>query len=165
MVSRWIQVFWFQENPYAATLKEEIRAEGWVDLPWSKLQEGQLNPDWRIFARSASDDKGPFMMLIAALNTLKKENKTIPYNLKIILDFEEEIGSPRLAKAIKENQKTLAADMLLIFDGPKHPSNAPTVTFGARGITRMTITVFGPTYPLHSGHYGNYAPKSGITLV
>ena len=157
--------FWFQDDPYEATLKEQVEGEGWVKMDWNRLSEDKLNPDWRIFARSASDDKAPFIMLLTALETLANEKKELPYNLKVILDFEEEIGSPNLADAVVQYKEELAADMLIIFDGPKHPSNEPTITFGARGITTMTVKVFGPTFPLHSGHYGNYAPNPALRLA
>ena len=156
--------FWYQENPYHAVLKEEVEGEGWVDLDWSRLKEKNLNPDWRIFARSSSDDKSPFMMFIAALKTINEEGGKLPFNLKIILDFEEEIGSPNLAKAVLKYKENLKADQLIIFDGPKHITNQPTIAYGARGITSLTIKVFGPSFPLHSGHYGNYAPNPALRL-
>ena len=156
--------FWFQDDPYMATLKAEKEAEGWVQIPWSSIQENTINPEWRIFARSSSDDKGPFIMFLAVLAQMKKEGTKLPFNLKIILDFEEEIGSPRLASCVERNKDKLNADKLVIFDGPMHSSNQPTVTLGARGISIATIKVFGPTFPLHSGHYGNYAPNPALRL-
>jgi len=157
--------FWFQDDPYEAVLKQEVEGEGWVPIEWSRLGDQHLDPDWRIFARSSSDDKSPFMMFLTALETLRNNRKMIAYNLKVILDFEEEIGSPRLAKAVLDYKEDLASDMLIIYDGPKHSSNKPTISFGARGITTMTIKVFGPTYSLHSGHYGNYAPNPAFRLA
>ncbi len=156
--------FWFQDNPYQAVLKEEVEGEGWTQIDWNRLTEEKLNPEWRIFGRSSSDDKSPFVMFLTAMKTLKDQGKVLPYNLKIILDFEEEKGSPNLAQAVLDNKAVLAADMLLIFDGPKHPNNQPTISYGARGITTMSLKVFGPTFPLHSGHYGNYAPNPALRL-
>jgi len=156
--------FWYQDSPYEATLKEEQEGEGWVRIDWNRLQEKTLNPEWRIFARSSSDDKSPFVMFLTVLEILKTKNKKLPYNLKVILDFEEEKGSPNLAKAVAANKTYLASDMLMIFDGPKHLNNQPTIAYGARGITTMSIKIFGPTFPLHSGHYGNYAPNPALRL-
>lgn len=153
--------YWFQDNPYEATMKKEVEAEGWVTMDWDESVAAELNPDWRIFARSSSDDKSPFIMFLTALRMIENE---LNYNLKIILDFEEEKGSPRLAGAVEKNKSLLEADGLVIIDGPKHPSNLPTLTFGARGITTVTLKVFGPTFPLHSGHYGNYAPNPALKL-
>ncbi len=156
--------FWFQEDPYQAALKKEVEGEGWVDIDWSNLKGEIIDPEWRIFARSASDDKSPFIMFLTALKEQRDRGVFPDFNLKIILDFEEEKGSPRLAGAVENYKQDLQSDMLLIFDGPKHISNQPTITYGARGITAITIKIFGPTFPLHSGHYGNYAPNPALRL-
>ena len=153
--------YWFQDNPYEATMKQEIEAEGWVTMDWDESIASEINPEWRIFARSSSDDKSPFVMFLTALRMVENE---LAYNLKVILDFEEEKGSPRLAAAVEKNKMMLSANGLVIIDGPKHSSNLPTITFGARGITTVTLKVFGPTFPLHSGHYGNYAPNPALRL-
>ena len=75
------------------------------------------------------------------------------------MDFQEELGSPDLPKAVEENRDLLKAEMLFIMDGTRHLSNLPTLTYGARGIATATIKVFGPKYGLHSGQYGNFAPN------
>ena len=149
---------WDQPSPWKPVLKE-MNADGkWIIIPDEKLQ-GKINPDWRIFARSTSDAKGPAMAYLAALDALA-DMKALPnYNMKVILDFEEELGSPRLPAAVTQYKKELSADMLIIFDGPRHVSNQPTLSFGARGISEITLTTFGPRSPMHSGNYGNYAPN------
>ncbi|MDF1694925.1 MAG: M20/M25/M40 family metallo-hydrolase [Saprospiraceae bacterium] len=157
--------FWFQDNPYEATLKKEVEGEGWIDMDWSNVNSEVIDSDWRIFARSSSDDKSPFVMFLTALKEQRDRGVFPDYNLKVILDFEEEKGSPRLAGAVEKYKSALESDMLLIFDGPKHISNQPTITYGARGITTVTIKVYGPTFPLHSGHYGNYAPNPALRLA
>ena len=156
--------FWFQDDPYDAVLKEEVEGEGWVTIDWDNLGDESIDANWRIFARSASDDKSPFIMFLTALKEQQARGELPEFNLKLILDFEEEKGSPRLAKAVEDYKNDLQSDMLLIFDGPKHISNQPTITYGARGITTITVKVFGPTFPLHSGHYGNYAPNTALRL-
>ena len=86
------------------------------------------------------------------------------FNMKVIMDFEEEMGSPNLPEAVRQYKSALAADMLIIFDGPRHIANKPTLTFGARGISDVTLHVYGPMYPQHSGHYGNWAPNPAVRL-
>ena len=86
------------------------------------------------------------------------------FNLKVIMDFEEEVGSPGLPDAVLKYKEQLQSDMLVIFDGPVHASNQPTLIFGARRIARVSLEVFGPLAPLHSGHYGNYAPNPALRL-
>ena len=153
---------WDQENPYKAVLKKRINNEYKI-IDWSRLDNITFDDikkeDLRIFARSASDAKGPVMMIINALEIMKRNNIELEYNLKVIMDFEEEISSPNLADAVKKYSSKLKSDALLIFDGPKHPSNLPTLTFGARGISDITLITYGPIVPQHSGHFGNYAPN------
>ena len=154
---------WFQESPYDPVLKEQIGGE-WRTIPWNRLH-GEINPDWRIFARSASDAKGPVGMFLTALDAFEEEGYEQHYNMKVIMDFEEELGSPHLPAAVETYREALAADMLIIYDGPLHISNKPSLTFGARGIAMITLTVYGPRVPQHSGHFGNYAPNPAIRLA
>lgn len=155
--------FWWQDDPYKATLKFKAPSGDWESLPWTKIYE-EINPDWRIFARSASDAKGPVAMFLKAIELINKHNLRIPFNLKVIMDFEEELGSPNLAHGVEINRSALAADHLIIFDGPMHPSLLPTLSFGARGIITATLKVYGPDFPQHSGHYGNYVPNPALAL-
>ncbi len=153
---------WQQENPYDPVLKKQVGAS-WEAIPWDSID--RYADDWRIFARSASDAKGPVAMFLAALDAAA-QGKVVPnYDLKVIMDFEEELGSPHLPKAVTEHAEALSADMLIIFDGPRHITNRPTLTFGARGIATMTLTTYGPVVPQHSGHFGNYAPNPALRLA
>ena len=154
---------WNQPDPYTAVLKQR-GADGWTIIPWERLS-GEWNADWRIFARSASDSKGPNAQFLEAVDLLERLGVTPDVNLKVIVDFEEERGSPHLAGAVERHRERLAADMLVILDGPPHISNRPTLKFGARGIASATLTTYGPRVPLHSGHYGNYAPNPALHLA
>lgn len=153
---------WFQESPYMPTLKKRNSNGDWSEVPWNQIEE--YDDDWRVFARSASDAKGPVVMFLSALDALSKIEVSPNFNIKVIMDFEEELGSPHLPKAVTENAELLSADMLVIFDGPRHITNKPTLTFGARGIATITLTTYGPVVPQHSGHFGNYAPNPAFRL-
>ena len=82
-------------------------------------------------------------------------------NLKVFFEGEEEAGSPHLDQILKTYATQLRADGWLFCDGPVHQSGRQQLSFGQRGITAFELTVFGPTRPLHSGHYGNWAPNPG----
>ncbi|MGE4016307.1 MAG: M20/M25/M40 family metallo-hydrolase [Cyclobacteriaceae bacterium] len=155
---------WFQASPWTPTLKEKQPDGSWKIINWERLYE-EANPDWRIFARSTSDAKGPVVAFLAALDAVNAVDKEPNFNMKVIMDFEEELGSPQLPKAVQTYQKELASDMFIILDGPRHVSNEPTLSFGARGICDITITVFGPRNPVHSGNYGNYTPNPAMRLA
>lgn len=154
---------WNQINPYQMVLKKPIN-DSLVTADFKELDD-EINYDWRLFGRSTSDDKGPIVMLLNAIDLLQKEEKTIPFNIKVILDSEEEKGSKPLPDAVKQYRELLEADFLLIADGPVHASEKPTIVYGCRGITTLTLTTFGPIKPQHSGHYGNYAPNPGFQLA
>jgi acetylornithine deacetylase/succinyl-diaminopimelate desuccinylase-like protein len=149
---------WDQEHPFKPVLKKQIGLNEWKQISFDTLKNN-FDDDWRIFARSASDSKGPAMAFISALEIFTKKEWKPNYNIKIIMDFQEELGSPHLAKAVENYKELLQADMLFIMDGTRHLSNLPTLTYGARGIATATLTIFGPKYPLHSGQYGNFAPN------
>ena len=154
---------WEQPNPYDVVLKSR-EGERWVTRPFDSLEK-DLNYDWRLFGRSTSDDKGPIVMLLNAIDLLKKNNISIPFNVKVILNSEEEKGSKPLPMAVKEYRDLLKADFLVINDGPVHVSGKPTVVYGCRGITTLSLTTHGPIKPQHSGHYGNYAPNPAFYLA
>lgn len=155
---------WQQENPWKPTLKEKDVSGNWNTISYERLYEG-FDPDWRIFSRSTSDAKGPAMAFLAALDAQQSLKIQPNYNIKVIMDFEEELGSPNLPPAVLKYKTELAADMLIIFDGPRHVSNQPTLSFGARGICEITLTTFGPRVPVHSGNYGNYTPNPAMRLA
>ena len=155
---------WHQDNPYQPVLKKAGSDSRWEPIPWQSLDSG-FDPDWRIFARSASDSKGPMAQFMAAVSILTKQGLQPAFNLKVIVDTEEEKGSPHLAALIGQHSERLKADFLIIFDGPPHASNRPTVKFGARGLTAVTLTTWGPIRPQHSGHYGNYLPNPAFHLA
>ena len=154
---------WDQPDPYNVVLKSEDGNQ-WKSQPFDSLMNN-LNYDWRLFGRSTADDKGPIVMLLNAIDLLKQNNIVLPFNVKVILDSEEEKGSRPLPKAVKEYRDLLKADFLVINDGPVHVSGKPTVVYGCRGITTLTLTTYGPLKPQHSGHYGNYAPNPGFQLA
>lgn len=154
---------WDQPNPYETVLKSKD-ANTWKIEQFDDLNT-DINYDWRLFGRSTSDDKGPIVMFLNAIDLLNKENKKIPFNVKVILDSEEEKSSAPLPAAVKKYRELLLADFLIINDGPVHASGKPTVVYGCRGITSLSLTTFGPAKPQHSGHYGNYAPNPGFQLA
>ena len=147
---------WNQQSPYDPVIKMRS-GESWIEVSESELTT--FDKEWRIFARSASDDKGPIAMFISALKLLKKNGTEPEFNIKLILDSMEEKGSPVLAPAVAVHKEVLASDYLVVFDGPMHDSGLPTLLYGVRGITRLRMEVYGPSRPQHSGHFGNYAPN------
>lgn len=154
---------WSQKNPYQSTLRKQSGDGNWEAMDWNKT-EGEINPDWRIFGRSASDDKGPIVMLLNAIDAMDEHQIEGAVNIKVVLDGEEEKGSKQLAMAVEKYNDVLAADHMVINDGPMHLSGEPTVIFGCRGNVTINLTAYGPKSHQHSGHYGNYAPNPVFRL-
>ena len=137
--------------------------------------DGALDPDWRIYARSAADDKMQIAAILFAVDALrafpKGDGHHFPTslrpraNLKFVFEGEEEIGSAHLADVLRAHRDLLRADLWLICDGPQHSSGRQTVMFGARGVQSLEITVYGARRELHSGHYGNWAPNPAMMLA
>jgi acetylornithine deacetylase/succinyl-diaminopimelate desuccinylase-like protein len=151
--------------PFTPTLRRKTADGGWETLPIAQLTAGAVpDPEWRLFARSAADDKAPIIMLMAAMDALKAGGKSPAINIKIIVDSHEEGGPPTLDDVVKRNADLLRADAVVMLDGPMHASNRPTLVFGHRGGTGFTLTVFGARGDLHSGHYGNYSPNPAMLL-
>ena len=136
-----------------------------VDLASLSSRRGPLDPEWRIYARSASDDKSPIVAMLAALDALKASGIRPSVNLKLFLEGEEEQGSEHLPEILRGNAGLLDADLWLFCDGPVHPTRRMEVFFGARGVAGLELTVYGPVRPLHSGHYGNWAPNPAVMLA
>lgn len=107
-----------------------------------------------LFARGASDSKGPSFALLYALKLLTEFGLQPEVNLKIIGDTAEEKGSKDLNALIQSKAAELKADALLILDGTRSLADVPTLTFGARGIAQLSLTTYGALSELHSGQYG-----------
>ncbi|MEQ9425605.1 MAG: M20/M25/M40 family metallo-hydrolase [Cyclobacteriaceae bacterium] len=148
---------WDQLSPYEPALKKAV-GDDWQAVDWDELKN-QINLDYRIFARSASDSKGPAMALIQALKIMDEQKFSPAFNVKVIMDFQEELGSPELPGAVARYKEELQADFLVIMDGVRSVINEPTLTFGARGMSTITLKIYGPKEPQHSGQFGNFAPN------
>jgi acetylornithine deacetylase/succinyl-diaminopimelate desuccinylase-like protein len=119
----------------------------------------------RIYARSASDDKSPIVAMLSAIDALKAAGLQPTTNLRVVMDGEEEAGSPSLVPAIEQYRDRFSADLMVILDGPEHSSGRPTIAYGARGIATVDLTVYGPKAGVHSGNYGNWVPNPAQRLA
>ena len=146
--------------PFTPALKR-----GDTVLDWDAALAGRIDPEWRVYARSAGDDKAPVIALMHAIDALESAGLPIRVNIKLILDGEEEAGSPTLEDVLAEHAGKLDADIMVFCDGPMHQSRRRQLVFGVRGSATMHLTTYGPLRPLHSGHYGNWAPHPTDTLM
>ncbi len=154
---------WTASPPFAPTWRSAVMESGGqvVTLPAT----GAINPEWRLYARAASDDKAGVMGILAAFDALRAQNARASLNIKFLFEGEEEAGSAHLGEIIDLNKDLLAADAWIICDGPVHQSGRKQVVFGVRGDVNVDVTVYGAKRPLHSGHYGNWAPNPAMLLA
>ncbi len=124
-----------------------------------------LSPDLRIYGRAVADDKGPIVAFLAAMDGLAATGATVPWSLRVVLDGEEEAGSPNFTAAMTANAAAVRSDLAIVVDSPRHPSGLPTVFYGSRGVTGAEITIYGATGDLHSGNYGNFVTDPAMALA
>ncbi|HLK28920.1 MAG TPA: M20/M25/M40 family metallo-hydrolase [Puia sp.] len=124
-----------------------------------------FNPEWRIYARGGSDDKGGVAAILNAYNAIIKSGLKLHYNIKFFFEGEEEAGSTHLSEVLEKYKSLLQSDVWIICDGPVHQSGKKQIVFGVRGDCHIDLTVYASKRPLHSGHYGNWAPNPALMLA
>jgi acetylornithine deacetylase/succinyl-diaminopimelate desuccinylase-like protein len=150
--------------PFAPTLRDkQFEKDGQViPLPAPGVR---FDPEWRLYARSAGDDKAPIIAMLAAVDAIRAAGIQTKSNIKFAFEGEEEAGSTNLEKILAANKELFSGDVWLMCDGPVHQTRRQLIYFGARAITQIDITLYGPRGELHSGHYGNWAPNPAMELA
>ena len=155
---------WTGTRPWEPTLRDAPFETGGKILPMPSASD-PVNPEWRLYARSSSDDKAGVLAILTAFDALKARGVAPTVNLKFFFEGEEEAGSPHLVEIMSQHRELLASDAWIVCDGPVHQSGRKQVVFGVRGDTNVDVTVYGAKRPLHSGHYGNWSPNPAMILV
>jgi acetylornithine deacetylase/succinyl-diaminopimelate desuccinylase-like protein len=151
-------------HPFKPKLYNGALDKGAIEIPFD-FSSNNLSDDWRIYARSASDDKGGVFAILNAYDILVKSGQKPTVNLKFFFEGEEEAGSVHLGEILQKHKDKLNYTQWIICDGPVNQTGRKAVNFGVRGDVNMDIKVFGPKRPLHSGHYGNWTPNPAMKLV
>jgi acetylornithine deacetylase/succinyl-diaminopimelate desuccinylase-like protein len=155
--------------PFTPVLRSGVFGSGEQTIAISSLKPGSALPaasgEWRLYARSASDDKAPIIGFLAALDALRASNIEPDINLKFFMEGEEEAGSSHLDELLASYADLLKADLWILCDGPAHQSGRMQLVYGARGVMGLEMTVYGPNRGLHSGHYGNWVPNPAAELA
>jgi acetylornithine deacetylase/succinyl-diaminopimelate desuccinylase-like protein len=123
--------------------------ELWRHGPFEPTMEGEY-----LVARGATDDKGQFSALVKGLEASRKARGEFPVNVKVLIEGEEEIGSPNLVPFVREEKKRLACDVVVIADSSQFAKNVPAITYGLKGLVYLELTVRGAKKDLHSGSFG-----------
>lgn len=121
--------------------------------------------DGNVYARGAQDDKGQIFYTISAIASLLKEKKTLPVNIKMCIEGEEENGSAGFQSVLSSLSDKLKADYLVVVDIGFNSISRPTVTVGTRGLVAMSLEVVGSNTDLHSGSHGGVAFNPNHALI
>jgi acetylornithine deacetylase/succinyl-diaminopimelate desuccinylase-like protein len=127
--------------------------------------DGKYNMNWRIYARSSSDDKAGVDAILNAYDAIINSGLQHTANIKFFFEGEEEAGSQHLNEILDKYKSLLQSDLWIICDGPVHQTGKKQIVFGVRGDAHLDLTVYASKRPLHSGHYGNWAPNPAMMLA
>jgi acetylornithine deacetylase/succinyl-diaminopimelate desuccinylase-like protein len=153
---------WLQPSPFRPVLRNGLAEDGAPTLALADVADDAL-PSHRLYARGASDDKGPIWAHLNALRLMDDLGMAPGVDLKLIFDGEEEIGSPYFGEFTERHRDLLAADLVLVTDGPKHDSGRPTISGGARGVLAIELTLETARRDLHSGNFAVANPSWILT--
>ena len=150
-------------QPFQPTLFSGAIDKGGIRIPFPA--DDKYDKDWRIYARSASDDKAGVDAILNAYDAIIKSGLAAASNLKFFFEGEEEAGSVHLNEIMSKYKSLLQSDLWIICDGPVHQSGKKQIVFGVRGDAHLDLTIYAAKRPLHSGHYGNWAPNPAMMLA
>ena len=150
--------------PFDPVLRNRPVEDGGTVIPYPPTGT-PFDPESRLYARASADDKAPIIALMTALDAIRAAGLKTKSNIKFAFEGEEEAGSPHLEQTLAENKALFSGDLWLMCDAPLHQTRRQSIIFGARGVTEVDITVYGPRVELHSGHYGNWAPNPALALA
>ena len=153
---------WLQPSPFEPVFRAGLAEAGAPPLAFDDVATDTL-PAHRLYARGASDDKGPIWAHLEALALMRETGLSPAVNVKMIFDGEEEIGSPYFGPLVERHRDLLAADLVLVTDGPKDATGRPTIAFGARGVLKLELTLEGARRDVHSGNFS--VPNPAWALV
>ncbi len=134
--------------------------EAWTTPPFEPTVR-----DGRLYARGVGDNKGQHFAQLLALESLLACRGTLPCNVKVLLEGEEEVGSPHMPRLAEEYREELQADLVIVSDGPVHENGQSMISFGVRGVLDIELRAQGANRDLHSGHWGGIVPNPLWTMV
>ncbi len=159
---------WMEAGPEAPTLLIYGHYDVQPPEPLAEWKSPAFEPtvrDGNLFARGASDDKGQLFLHIKALEAQLKGTGSLPVNVVMVAEGEEEIGSPNLVPFVESHRERLACDAVVISDSSMFAQGIPSLLFSLRGLAYFEIHVQGPAGDLHSGTYGGAVVNPGNVLA
>jgi acetylornithine deacetylase/succinyl-diaminopimelate desuccinylase-like protein len=149
---------------YAHYDGQPVTPSEWDTPPFSPVVKN-VGGDDRIYGRATGDDKAAIFAQLTALDAFGAAHLVPKANIRFVWEGEEEAGSAHLEQILDAHKDLIGGDIWLVCDGPVDQTRRQQLVFGARGDAHVQITLFGPKPPLHSGHYGNWAPNPAMELA
>ena len=143
---------WLQPDPIEPVFRRGLAETGAPTVPLGEIADDELDAVL-LYARGASDDKGPIWSHLHALELMDAVGMEPSVNVKLIFDGEEEIASPFFGPFTEAHRDLLAADVVIVTDGPKHRSGRPTIAGGARGVMKVELEIEAARRDVHSGNF------------
>jgi acetylornithine deacetylase/succinyl-diaminopimelate desuccinylase-like protein len=132
----------------------------WPDPPFELAVDGEL-----LRGRGVTDDKGPVYLVVTLLRALLARDGRLPLNVKLLVEGEEEVGSPHLPAYLREHADELAADLVISADGAMWRPTEPSLSTASKGLVSLSVVVSGAADDLHSGRYGGTVANPAHALV
>ncbi len=133
--------------------------EHWLSDPWKLTRR-----DGRLYARGSADDKGAISALLGAVAAYRKTDNTLPVNIKMLVEGEEEVGSKNLLKFFETHRDRLKSDVIVVCDTENIEVGIPSITYSLRGIVAVKVDVSTAKIPVHSGMGGGTLADAAIAL-
>ena len=153
---------WLQPDPLEPVFRRGLAEDGAPARPLADFADDGL-PGVSLYARGSADDKGPIWSHLHALEAMDALGISPSVNVKLILDGEEEIDSPSFGPFAETHRELLAADVVIITDGPQHARGRPTISGGARGMVKVELEIEAARRDVHSGNFAVPNPAWKLT--
>ena len=131
----------------------------WLSPPWTLTER-----EGRLYGRGSADDKGAIPAQLGAIAAFLKTRGSLPVNVKMLVEGEEEVGSRNLDQFFKEQKQRLQSDVIVVCDTENIDTGVPSVTYSLRGIVAVQVDVESATKPVHSGMAGGMLADAALAL-
>jgi acetylornithine deacetylase/succinyl-diaminopimelate desuccinylase-like protein len=152
-------VFLYAHHDVQPVQQKDLDEGKWLSPPWELTAR-----DGRLFGRGSADDKGAITAQLGAVAAFFQTHGTLPVNVKMLVEGEEEVGSANLLGFFKEHERRIKSDVIVVCDTENIETGLPCITYALRGIVGLAVEVRSATTPVHSGMAGGALADAALAL-
>jgi cysteinylglycine-S-conjugate dipeptidase len=152
-------VFLYAHHDVQPVQDKDVEEGRWQTPPWELTPRGG-----RLYGRGSADDKGAITAQLAPISAFLKTQGSLPVNVKVLVEGEEEVGSSNLMSFFRQHKKRIESDVIVVCDTENIDAGLPSITYSLRGIVALTVDVESARGPVHSGMAGGALADSAIAL-